>query len=442
MKSSISSIVVFAFFQSAALGAVPVLWQIQLQARSTNLSNIPTFNLPAGASITNQTAAISDDGFAAIHFSTPITSETEGFFVGRNGTGSTPIIAASGTGFSPSDLDFASGYLTCISQSSPRSVSLRSATSGIQNHLFDSPNPEDVVTYSRPRIFNAANAIGYRGMTSNGVRKWIVDSFSGPTRTQTLYLSDGPATSYSFLYPPTTNAFGHMGGKVDDLSGRAFIIRADSPTTRVILFDGNQPNVDFVGGTTDMNDVDQVAFFVRYITGTTTRYSLLRSDGITTATIATAGDVGILSADMANFPPAINNSGITAFRAKDAAGDALFVGDGIRVVRIVGHNDFVSTDLGQMQLGSATDAAISGSLDINAAGQIAFSAVLSNGCTGLFIATPCYADFNADMIVDLFDYLDFVSIFAAGDIAADFNNDGIVDFFDYLDFLASFASGC
>lgn len=52
------------------------------------------------------------------------------------------------------------------------------------------------------------------------------------------------------------------------------------------------------------------------------------------------------------------------------------------------------------------------------------------------------ADFNADTVVDLFDYLDFVSVFAAGTIEADFNGDTVVDFFDYLDFVAAFSSGC
>jgi len=55
---------------------------------------------------------------------------------------------------------------------------------------------------------------------------------------------------------------------------------------------------------------------------------------------------------------------------------------------------------------------------------------------------PCDADFNADGAVDLFDYLDFVNVFAINDSSADFNHDTVVDFFDYLDFVAAFAAGC
>ncbi len=55
---------------------------------------------------------------------------------------------------------------------------------------------------------------------------------------------------------------------------------------------------------------------------------------------------------------------------------------------------------------------------------------------------PCAADFNADGVLDFFDYLDFVSVFSSGLVAADFNHDSIIDLFDYLDFVEAFAGGC
>lgn len=54
----------------------------------------------------------------------------------------------------------------------------------------------------------------------------------------------------------------------------------------------------------------------------------------------------------------------------------------------------------------------------------------------------CAGDFNADGVIDFFDYLDFVSAFSSGGIGADFNQDGSVDFFDYLDFVGAFSAGC
>ena len=54
----------------------------------------------------------------------------------------------------------------------------------------------------------------------------------------------------------------------------------------------------------------------------------------------------------------------------------------------------------------------------------------------------CASDFNHDGTVDVFDELDFLSAFAAGEITADVNHDDVIDLFDYLDFLARFSAGC
>lgn len=58
------------------------------------------------------------------------------------------------------------------------------------------------------------------------------------------------------------------------------------------------------------------------------------------------------------------------------------------------------------------------------------------------LSLGCATDFNLDDSVDVADYLDFVSAFAASDADADFNADRTIDFFDYLDFVNQFAAGC
>lgn len=67
----------------------------------------------------------------------------------------------------------------------------------------------------------------------------------------------------------------------------------------------------------------------------------------------------------------------------------------------------------------------------------------NGGDVALWEGDPlCEADYNGDTVVDFFDYLDFVSVFAAGGPDADYNGDTVVDLFDYLDFVAVFAFGC
>jgi hypothetical protein len=58
------------------------------------------------------------------------------------------------------------------------------------------------------------------------------------------------------------------------------------------------------------------------------------------------------------------------------------------------------------------------------------------------VAGACVADYNADTVVDFFDYLDFVADFSSNAPGADFNADTVIDFFDYLDFVAAFSTGC
>lgn len=54
----------------------------------------------------------------------------------------------------------------------------------------------------------------------------------------------------------------------------------------------------------------------------------------------------------------------------------------------------------------------------------------------------CYADFNADGALDLFDFLAFVAAFNAGGAAADCTGDGGLDLFDFSCFVNAFNAGC
>ncbi len=58
------------------------------------------------------------------------------------------------------------------------------------------------------------------------------------------------------------------------------------------------------------------------------------------------------------------------------------------------------------------------------------------------IIQSCYADFDLDGELTLFDFLAFQSAFDAGETSADCNRDGILDIFDFLCFQNGFAAGC
>ncbi|NRA57910.1 MAG: bifunctional metallophosphatase/5'-nucleotidase [Phycisphaerales bacterium] len=58
------------------------------------------------------------------------------------------------------------------------------------------------------------------------------------------------------------------------------------------------------------------------------------------------------------------------------------------------------------------------------------------------IVQSCYADFNLDGGVDLFDFLAFQNAFNDGDLSADCDRDGELDLFDFLCFQNAFDTGC
>lgn len=74
---------------------------------------------------------------------------------------------------------------------------------------------------------------------------------------------------------------------------------------------------------------------------------------------------------------------------------------------------------------------------------VGYSGGVNGGRAFRWVAcTSCSADFNADGVVDFFDYLDFVADFSSRACRSDFNGDREQDFFDYLDFVAAFSAGC
>ncbi len=55
---------------------------------------------------------------------------------------------------------------------------------------------------------------------------------------------------------------------------------------------------------------------------------------------------------------------------------------------------------------------------------------------------PCYPDFSADCVLDLFDFLAFQNAFVGDKPAGDCTKDGAFDLFDFLCFVNAFNGGC
>ncbi|MEQ9095660.1 MAG: GC-type dockerin domain-anchored protein [Phycisphaerales bacterium] len=71
-------------------------------------------------------------------------------------------------------------------------------------------------------------------------------------------------------------------------------------------------------------------------------------------------------------------------------------------------------------------------------GEAASGIVRRTGCT----ASDCYADFDGDGELTIFDFLAYQNAFDAGDLVADCDEDGSLTIFDFLCFQNGFDAGC
>lgn len=62
--------------------------------------------------------------------------------------------------------------------------------------------------------------------------------------------------------------------------------------------------------------------------------------------------------------------------------------------------------------------------------------------TDMYVGTPCYADFDRNGELDVFDFLAYLSAFQVEDYRADCDGCGTLNIFDFLCFQQRFAMGC
>lgn len=83
---------------------------------------------------------------------------------------------------------------------------------------------------------------------------------------------------------------------------------------------------------------------------------------------------------------------------------------------------------------------------INASGQIVGSGIVRTASNvvrnSAFVATPCYADFNANSAITTADIFDYLSAFFAGDARADIGGAPGATTSDLFDFVSAWFTGC
>lgn len=448
---------------AAAVAHVPEYKDFQLQVRSNLCANEPQgFNLPCNVFFNSSTPALNDTGQVAIKLD--VVGNSQGVWFGANGAGSIAYITPAEAIISDVGINDA-GYVvfpqTFSSQNGIYFYDSALNSSGLRTTL-----PLGAAAWGSTNVNNSGH-IGFRATFSGSGQAYY--SFDG-TPSLALHAAEvtlDPTSPYSFLFSPAFNdkrqiaaqvrlgLAGQIGDNQPDeirlfnSDGSSVIIARDvnaQPGSPFAKFDSTRPAVTNDG---------RVAFIANLVGG---GRGVFLSDGVQTIQIATTSTPGVTAIEF--FGPAVNEHGLVAFRGKDNASptprQAIFVGDGSTLRRVIGQFDTLMTDRGLAQIAQHDASTVfGGSIDINERGNIVFNATLTPADntqiewgSGVFVAVADTnaADINGDDVVNVQDLL--LVLFAWGacpnrpqpcpaDIAPLPNGDGVVNVQDLLMVIAN-----
>lgn len=410
LRGSIALLLVSA----SAGAALPGYTDVELQARSNLLVNDNGWNLPPGSSFNSISADINANAQVAFRVQVvpdqadPMQSHA-GIWLGAHGVGELVYL---------SPIDHPIDNEACLNDHGD--IAFTQSGGGIGNnlYLYDaiagsasalSTSPVIPDGYGSPCV-NANGDIGFQANFASG--RAYAARIGGVSGIYAADVNVTPGSDYTYLYSPAFNNAGTIAAKVatsaDQFTNVEIRTFASDGSSQLILAnnatDPASPYKKF-DNSLALNGSGTVAVIATRVSDN--RRVVVRSDGVTTTEIAAVDPAGTIRT-LDSFAPDINDAGLVAFRASDAAGQAVYVGDGNAIVRVVGKDDVVMTDLGSAQLGQHdTSPIFAGKPSINANGDIAFVAGVhpegdsqTEWGSGVFVA---YAGASDSIFVDGFD---------------------------------------
>jgi hypothetical protein len=363
---------------------------LELQVRSNIVDG---YNLPANSSFNSKTPSLSDSGQVAVSLGIIGGDiDTVGLWLGRFGSGSVVWSDGGGALISDCSLNINGLAVFPLGFASPDGLYFYDDSDGNSGLLTNRPIGTSAWTGAE---VNTSGAVAFRASFS-GAHGWV--SYDGETNPPYHALEIGldPASPYWYLYTPSFNDQRMIAGKTS--------LAADHDADQIIVCD-DLGSCTMLVEDVDSNAASPFSSFANSVSLTNTGWvafnaglvgggsGVFLTDGATTIAIATTDMAEISSIDA--FGPSANDHGQVVFRAFDDAGLlAVFVGDGIDIVKVATEHDVVPTDLGDGRIDQHDGSVVlGGAPDINNAGDVAFIASLSPAGnnqiewgSGLFIA--------------------------------------------------------
>ena len=333
------------------------------------------FLMPGNSGFANNLVSLNDSGRASIRVTSLGTTGERGIWTGDGVSGQ--IVATIDPAFFVTDVNINNDdrLVWAQTESAANGIYAWNPADGAEGLI--TAQPLGTANWGSVQV-NNSDAIGYRATFGAGGRAWVsLADGAGGAAVHAAESAIQPGSPYGFLFTPSFNAAGQIGGKaLLDAGGNQIILTEPDGTTTVIVEDqGADPASTFSGfdNSPAVNDLGEFGF----IAGTTDGgRGVFISDGATTLELAREGQDGV--GDIEFFGPAIDNQGNVVFRAfEDGGRRAIWLAGESGVQRVIGAGDLVQTDLGQARIDSPGGIEFSGGPAINQTGQIAFVAVLT-----------------------------------------------------------------
>ena len=380
-SSIAAAVALLASLAGSAIAQIPGYIGFQLQVGTGDIA----FNAPFGTSINSATVALNNRGDVAIKAVVPGASSAEfGIWAGNRGTGQ--IVASDPLAFI-GDPSLNNNGQIVWEQDGP-TAGLYTTQVGTVGGSFLTNRPFGATAFTSAEV-NDAGDVSFRARFGfNGTAFVRVNPSNSAVDVYASEQGLDPTSPYSFLFTPSFNNTGQIGGKVQ-LAGTSSdelrIFEPDGSSTLIV----NTGTFGPIDNGNDINDAGQVAF-VGERAGVR---GVFVGDGSSIVTVAEEGDLGIT--DIEFFSPAINNSGLVAFRGKDERGQiAIYVGDGTDLVKLVTIGDTLpGAGIFDDVIAGRPDGltAFGGGVAINDLGEVAFSVQVNDGFgtllgTGVYVA--------------------------------------------------------
>ena len=397
---------------SSAHAQVPNYSNFELQARTNLLVNDNGWNLPPGSSFNSISASINNDRTVAFPVQiVPINGSQSntgvGLWVGAHGVGGIVALHEPPVdGISDRVSINGGGEVVYYTYEDGSSYRLRRYDPGTMQSAIVNTLPLTPVSFSG-HVISDAGVIGYRAGLGSGYGLASTGAGSSLLHIVDANVQPGP---YAFIYTPAMNASRLIACKVSigDFNHNEIRSFASDGSYTTLAVDtatnAASPYRRFDNGLA-YNNAGQVAVVLNLDAGNVRAVYRFTPNGggVDAVEIARVEPTGTIR-NIESFAPAMNAAGLVVFRARDANGQALYAGDGATLVRVIGKEDPVMTDLGPGRIGQHIDnpdswPIFSGAPGINDQGDIAFIGALHpDGDTqvewgsGVFVA---YADGDA-----------------------------------------------